>query len=536
VLDPEGALVTRSYRLIEEIGRGAAGTVWRAQATKTGREYAVKILHDDLAGAPKAAARFLQERAILLRLRHDNLVAVHDLLFTEDGRFALVLDLVTGGSLRELLRQRTTLPPAEAAGFLAQVAAGLAAVHAAGIVHRDLKPDNILLSMWLDGSPRVRLTDFGIARVLDGPRLTTTGAVLGTPNYMAPEVIEGDPATPAADVYALGIMLYELLVGRPPFDDPCDTAILLRHARASARPITGMPARAWMLIKRCLDRDPRKRPTAAEAEASLRIIATETEGADALAPLPTEDREPATYVVADGPSPTPGRFVPRPRRRSRTVTSALVAIGVLIVTIGGFDAAEMIGTGAGTGRDAAKQGPALVTGPTVADPGPSGTGSPTQPPASASASPGLSPPSAGPVPIARTSTGPGGMVPAGATPEAYGPWQCTPTYRWSLAHPVLGKACYAIGPSVRAIGTLMAPPGVSTDATISVQDADTHAVVAGPFDCPGLQFNDMVSENSCGPFAMQLERGRSYRIIAAWKYTGIGILPAGSVAGEPFTW
>jgi serine/threonine-protein kinase len=105
-----------------------------------------------------------------------------------------------------------------------------------------------------------------------------------------------------------------------------------------------------------------------------------------------------------------------------------------------------------------------------------------------------------------------------------------------LAHPVLGKSCYAIGRSVRVIGTLMAPPGVTTDVTVILQDADTHAEVAGPFACPGMQFSDSVTENSCGPFAVQLERGRSYRIVASWKYTGLGILPAGSVAGERFNW
>ncbi|GIJ62930.1 serine/threonine-protein kinase [Virgisporangium aurantiacum] len=313
VLTPDGDVVTRTYQLIEEIGRGAHGTVWRARATATGREYAIKILRDLGTDAPKATARFLQERGILLRMRHENLVAVHDLLTTVDGRLALVLDLVSGGTLRELLRQRGSLPAAEAAELLAQVADGLAAAHGKAVVHRDLKPDNVLLAPRMDGGIRLRLTDFGIARVLDGPRMTTSGAVLGTPNYMAPEVIEGSPATPAADVYGLGIMLYELLAGRPPFDgDGVDTAILVRHTRATALPLAGMAPRVWALIEACLDRDPAQRPDAKTLRTTLRKLAAETVGVEAIRPVRRGDRRP-TFLLTDIGAAAAGRAGPPPR-------------------------------------------------------------------------------------------------------------------------------------------------------------------------------------------------------------------------------
>ena len=313
VLTPDGVVVTRTYQLIEEIGRGAHGTVWRARATATGREYAIKILRDLGTDAPKATARFLQERGILLRMRHENLVAVHDLLTTVDGRLALVLDLVSGGTLRELLRQRGSLPAAEAAELLAQVADGLAAAHGKAVVHRDLKPDNVLLAPRMDGGIRLRLTDFGIARVLDGPRMTTSGAVLGTPNYMAPEVIEGSPATPAADVYGLGIMLYELLAGRPPFDgDGVDTAILVRHTRATALPLAGMAPRVWALIEACLDRDPAQRPDAKTLRTTLRTLAAETVGVEAIRPVRKGDRRP-TFLLTDTGAAAAGRAGPPPR-------------------------------------------------------------------------------------------------------------------------------------------------------------------------------------------------------------------------------
>jgi hypothetical protein len=181
------------------------------------------------------------------------------------------------------------------------------------VVHRDLKPDNVLLAPRMDGGIRLRLTDFGIARVLDGPRMTTSGAVLGTPNYMAPEVIEGSPATPAADVYGLGIMLYELLAGRPPFDgDGVDTAILVRHTRATALPLAGMAPRVWALIEACLDRDPAQRPDAKTLRTTLRTLAAETVGVEAIRPVRKGDRRP-TFLLTDIGAAAAGRAGPPPR-------------------------------------------------------------------------------------------------------------------------------------------------------------------------------------------------------------------------------
>jgi hypothetical protein len=258
--------------------------VWRARERASGREVAVKVLHEEYMSSSKAVARFLQERSILLSLRHPNIVRVRDLLTTTDGALALVMDLVHGGNLREFLDERGTLPPAEAATLLAQVAEGLAAAHARSVVHRDLKPDNVLVGRDLDGSPRVRLTDFGIARILDAPGMTTPGAVVGTPNYMAPELIEGGEPSPAVDVYALGMMFYELLVGRPPYADQSQSAILLRHLRAVRRPRAGIPKPAWALIQSCVQRDPSRRPVASALAGALRRIATEMAGRPALPP------------------------------------------------------------------------------------------------------------------------------------------------------------------------------------------------------------------------------------------------------------
>jgi serine/threonine-protein kinase len=533
VLTPDGTIAERAYALIEEIGRGATGTVWRGRATATGREYAIKILNDDQAEAPKAVARFLQERAILLRLRHENLVTVHDLLTTADGHPALVLDLVTGGTLRDLLNERHTLSATEAAGLLAQVAAGLAVAHRSDVVHRDLKPDNILLAMRPDGGTRIRLTDFGIARVMDGPRMTTTGAVLGTPNYMAPEVIEGGPAAPGADVYALGIILYELLTGRPPFDDECDTAILLHHTRAVARPVTGMPARFWALIQACLHRDPTKRPAAETLITTLRRLSDESGG---IPPIPFQhgkDSAPRTYRLADSAAPVASRTVatphsrPRPRtRRTQTVTPALVAVLILVLVVGGYATAHLGGFLPGEGRPARRAPQAAPSKVTPPEPTPTPTPLTVSPTPSAPAPSGSA---AAAQPRGSDQAAPRQM------PELFGPWQCT-TDRWAVAHPVLAKACHAIGNGIRIIGTLKAMPGIRADAALEVQDADTESTVAGPYECRGLVFTDTVLEHSCGPVALNLERGRRYRIVARWKYSDAGIIPGGSIYGLQFTW
>jgi serine/threonine-protein kinase len=546
VLTPDGTVVSRRYELIEELGRGAAGMVWRARATATGREYAIKILHDDGRLAPKAAARFLQERGILLRLRHENLVAVHDLLTTADGRLALVLDLVSGGTLRELLRERGTLPPDTAAELLAQVADGLTVAHATGVVHRDLKPDNILLAPTLEGGVRVKLTDFGIARLLDGSGMTTSGAVLGTPNYMAPEVIEGARATPAADVYALGIVLYELLAGRPPFDDDgCDTAILLRHTRAAARPLSGMPPRVWALIQACLHRDPAKRPAAETLRTTLRRLATETAGIAAIPPLPKGEAGRPTFLLAEpageaknAAEPRPVKTpAPRPRPpRTRRVTPALIAVVVVALAAGGF-AGLRLASQRNPGPKAPHP-PGHQAGAATTRGGEAGTGvvpsvGPSAPDGNPSGSPAALP--EGSQVSAAPSATPRPVAPIGEAPEDYGQWLCTEE-RWPIGHPMVGQACQALGTSIKFKGIFSGISEVKADIQVTVENVNTGATVAGPVNCPGRKFTDEAQTFTCGPREVSLPPGR-YRVVGKWIYTDVNNLtPPGSVYGNPFDW
>ncbi|MFF0312758.1 protein kinase [Streptosporangium sp. NPDC004379] len=310
--DGAGASLGSRYVLLDEIGAGGMGSVWRARHRDTGEIVAVKLLRDGLAGDEDLVLRFVQERNVMRSLRHPNIVTLRDFVI-EGERLALVMDLVEGGDLRALLRRRGTLPPAEAAGLVAEVAEALAAAHAPGIVHRDVKPGNILL----DGATgRARLTDFGVARIVHGPGLTRTSSIIGTPTYLSPEVADGGAATPAVDVYAAGLILYELLAGRPPFVGEHPMALLRLHATAAPRRLPGMPDALWRIISDCAAKDPAGRPHAGEVAAALRGAVPSLAGLPALPPVAREDAPAVTSEPLSGntsrPDPAAHGTVPPP--------------------------------------------------------------------------------------------------------------------------------------------------------------------------------------------------------------------------------
>jgi serine/threonine protein kinase len=279
-MDLSGRCVGSSYVLQHPIGQGATGTVWRGVDRASGEPVAVKLLHESLLRQPKLVTRFVQERTILLMLRHRNVVRVRD-LFSVGETLGLVMDLVDGGSLRDHLRERGTVAAAEACRLAAQVAAALAEAHELGVIHRDLKPDNILLRVE-GGRLDTRLTDFGVARILNTPSMTTPNAVVGTPHYMAPEAFHGSTASPATDVYALGVLLYELVSGRPPYDSDSIPDLMRRHMEGHRERRPGMPDAVWDLVDDCMASKPRLRPSAAEMVAALSDAARECAAVPAL--------------------------------------------------------------------------------------------------------------------------------------------------------------------------------------------------------------------------------------------------------------
>lgn len=274
--------VGSKYLLEQPLGRGATGTVWRARQRETagaeaavpgqpGETVAIKVLKEELASDPDVVMRFLRERSVLLRLTHPNIVRVRDLV-VEGDLLALVMDLVDGPDLHRYLRENGPFTPVAAALLTAQVADALAASHADGVVHRDLKPANVLLRQD-GGQMHPMLTDFGIARLADSPGLTRTSEFVGTPAYVAPESAEGRPQTSAVDVYGAGILLYELVTGRPPFSGGSALEVLHQHLSAEPRRPSTVPDPLWTVIERCLRKNPDERPSAQNLARGLRIVA-----------------------------------------------------------------------------------------------------------------------------------------------------------------------------------------------------------------------------------------------------------------------
>ncbi|MGW2620371.1 serine/threonine-protein kinase [Streptomyces sp. NPDC001500] len=259
------------YTAHQILGRGSAGTVWLGEGPEG--PVAVKLLREDLSSDEELVGRFVQERTALLGLEHPHVVSVRDLV-VDGNDLALVMDLVRGTDLRTRLDRDRRLAPEAAVAIVADVAEGLAAAHAAGIVHRDVKPENILLDMQgplgPGGSHRALLTDFGVAKLIDTPKRTRATKIIGTPDYLAPEIVEGLPPRASVDIYALATVLYELLAGFTPFGGGHPGAVLRRHVTESVAPLPGIPDELWQLLVQCLAKAPASRLRASELAARLR--------------------------------------------------------------------------------------------------------------------------------------------------------------------------------------------------------------------------------------------------------------------------
>jgi tRNA A-37 threonylcarbamoyl transferase component Bud32 len=221
------------YELLEEIGHGGMATVYRARDRRLGREVAVKLIHRHLRDSTDVAERFAREATAVAMLRHPGIVEVYDVSDLDEAEQYLVVELIRGPTLRERLRSGP-LPPEVAVAVAIEVAAGLEHAHRQGVIHRDVKPENVLIELPAEGEGgertplRMKLTDFGIAKLLDAQGVTSTGQVLGSPAHMSPEQIEGGPVDARTDVFALGVLLYEAMVGRLPFPGDHPAQVLRR--------------------------------------------------------------------------------------------------------------------------------------------------------------------------------------------------------------------------------------------------------------------------------------------------------------------
>ena len=207
--------VVGNYRILERIGEGGMGTVHRAIDVMLEREVAVKILRPDLAGQPEVEARFRDEAVTLARLNHPNIAILYSLVREGDELF-MVMEFVKGESLESILARTGAVDPPTAAAWCCQALDAIEYAHRKNVVHRDLKPANLMLA----DTGVIKVTDFGIARVLGGHRRTRDGRIIGTIAYMSPEQVHGQDVDGRSDIYSLGVVLYELVTGRPPFDAP----------------------------------------------------------------------------------------------------------------------------------------------------------------------------------------------------------------------------------------------------------------------------------------------------------------------------
>ncbi len=264
-----GTLLAGRYRIETTLGMGGMGVVYRARDEELGAEVAVKVLRPDLGQGPEWLVRFRREILLAREVTHRNVVRIHDIGEDQGLRF-LTMSYVAGRSLQDVLGAESRLPVERALPIVRQVADALAAAHQAGVVHRDLKPANILL----DVDDTAYISDFGVARSLQGGGPTRTGVVVGTPDYLAPEQVAGDPADHRSDIYALGLLLHEMLTGELPFAGDSQAERLAQRLSGRVRDVSesGVRVPAWVrgLIRRCLERDPARRyQTAQEVLADL---------------------------------------------------------------------------------------------------------------------------------------------------------------------------------------------------------------------------------------------------------------------------
>src|SRR5919106_3303727 len=254
-----GRLISGRYRLIAPLGEGGMATIWRAIDEQLDREVAVKILRPQFSSDPGFAARFKQEARAAGGLSHPNIVGVYDYgTDGPDGEQYIVMELVTGRDLSAILRERHSLSIDDSVRIAIGVASALEVAHRKGIVHRDVKPGNILIT---DGGD-VKVTDFGIARAVSEASMTVTGTTLGSVHYFSPEQARGDEVTGVSDVYALGIVLFEMLTGRRPFEGDSAAAVALKRLNEDPpRPsqFRAVPSGLEAILMPALQREPQDR-------------------------------------------------------------------------------------------------------------------------------------------------------------------------------------------------------------------------------------------------------------------------------------
>lgn len=271
-----GSVFDGRYRLDKLIGRGATADVYAAHDLKTQQAVAVKVITLAVENTHEAQQRFVRESQVQAMIRHKNVVALYASGITRSGLPYLVLELLRGKSLRTVIKSQGAVPPARAASYMWQSLQGLAAVHDQFVLHRDLKPANIMLEPSPGPVERVALIDFGFAALEGAPALTQTGSVVGSLTYIAPERLRGDGVDQRSDLYSLGVVMFELLMGAPPFAAGNDFDLIDLHRSEPPPPVThdGHISPLNEIVQRALAKQPHQRyRSASEMAEAIEAVA-----------------------------------------------------------------------------------------------------------------------------------------------------------------------------------------------------------------------------------------------------------------------
>jgi serine/threonine protein kinase len=338
-----GRVLAERYHMLKRLGEGGMGKVYLAEHVKMNRQCAVKVMNSALLNDSDSAQRFAREASNAARIIHPNVAAVFDYGET-DGVVYLVMEYVEGEPLTRLLERETALPPARAVDIAHQVAEALVAAHELGIVHRDLKPDNIIIAAGRNGRDIAKVVDFGIAKAIEESpteSLTRTGLVIGTPEYMSPEQLLGDPVDARSDIYSLGCILYQMLTGRRTFDEPTREQMIKRRLTEKAphprELVPEIPKTLDLIVARMLNRTPHDRYATAAEVRDLMIPAIALEGGfdDPSWRAPARSNPTVFIQAAEQPTQemTPYPGFP-PHRRFWRRPEVLGAAAVTVIAIG----------------------------------------------------------------------------------------------------------------------------------------------------------------------------------------------------------
>ena len=387
--DLVGSIIADKFHIEKKLGEGGMGTVYLAEHVKMRRKSAIKVMAPAVASDPEAIARFNREAANAARINHPNVCQIYDFGDTEDGTIFLAMEFIEGESLSDLLQREGRLSLERAAGILRQTGAALQVAHDEGIVHRDLKPDNIMLAKARDGSDVVKVVDFGIAKAMtgeEGQKVTKTGLVVGTPEYMSPEQLSGDVLDGRSDIYSLALVFFRSVTGSLPFQaDSAQETMVKRLTDAPLKlaevaPDAQWPPRLQGVMDRALERMPADRYASAamfagDVENAVRSAAVplsvDTEGATQIMDhsateelTPTRVSSEPKTVTPQTPAPVPSP--PRARAKKKPVVAIAASLAAVIV-IGGGTAVVLLrgGEEQGAGIEETAGGPVDVRADTA---------------------------------------------------------------------------------------------------------------------------------------------------------------------------